>query len=273
MRDSGTAPHPGPDGNLRLERDHRGVVTVTLDRPAVRNAFGDALVDDLSSAVAALGADPGVRVVVLAGAGPAFCAGADLREMRTGVDRGYEEDLASARRMARMFREIWDLPQPVVARVQGPALGGGAGLVAVCDVAVADHSAVFAFPEVRLGIVPAVVSPYVVRKIGAAQARALFLTGERVDAVRAAALGLVHDVVEPADLDRRVAELVTAFLAGGPRALAVAKRLPEQVAQVLDGAEEAMPPMIARARRSPEGQEGLRAFLEGRAPRWAVEHS
>ena len=213
--------------------------------------------------------DPAARVVVLQSEGDAFCAGADIDWMRGMADYTFDENLADSRGLARMFRALYDLPMPLVARVQGAAIGGGAGLVAVADVAIASTSATFAFTETRLGILPAVVSPYVVRKIGPAHATALFVTGLRFDALRALEIGLVEAVEEPPDLDARVEALVAAILAGGRQAVNAAKRLVREVeGRKLDDVTELTVERIARARVGDEGQEGMRAFLEKREPTW-----
>ena len=213
--------------------------------------------------------DPAARAVVLQSEGDAFCAGADIDWMRGMADYTFDENLADSRGLARMFRALYDLPMPLVARVQGAAIGGGAGLVAVADVAIASTSATFAFTETRLGILPAVVSPYVVRKIGPAHATALFVTGLRFDALRALEIGLVEAVEEPPDLDARVEALVAAILAGGRQAVNAAKRLVREVeGRKLDDVIELTVERIARARVGDEGQEGMRAFLEKREPTW-----
>jgi methylglutaconyl-CoA hydratase len=254
--------------HLHLER--RGpVARVTLNRPDVHNAFDDALIARLGDVAAELAEDDSVRVAILAGAGDSFCAGADLNWMQRMVAYSEVENLADALAMARMFEAWRDLPKPVVGRIHGAALGGGVGLTAVCDLAVASTEAVFGFTEVRLGILPAVISPFVVAKLGPAAAQALFLTGERFDARRAYELGLVQRLVEPAALDAEVEKVADQLVKGGPRAQARIKRLvaeiagrsPHQVHGLTAGA-------IARARVSPEGQEGMQAFLERRDPPW-----
>ncbi len=245
------------------------VARVSLNRPALRNAFDDVLIDLLTRAARELGGDPSVRVVVLAGEGSVFCAGADLNWMKRMAAYGLEENRRDAEALGAMF-EAWHLlPKPVVGAVQGAALGGGTGLAAVCDVVVAQEGTLFGTTEVRLGLVPAVISPYVVAKIGQSSARAWFLTGGRYDAAEALRCGLVHRVVPPEEMDRAVGEVVAACLDGGPEALAEAK--------VLARTAGSLPPSevrgvtvesIARRRVSAEGQEGMRAFLERRAPQW-----
>lgn len=255
---------------LRLEGPRRGVVRVVLDRPELRNAFDDVLIARLTEAFEGLAADPSVRVVVLAGEGKAFCAGADLSWMKRMVAYGEEENLRDARALARMFAVIDACPKPVVGRVHGAALGGGTGLVAVCDVAVAAEGTLLGTTEVRLGIVPAVISPFLVRKLGESHARRWFVTGERFSADEALRAGLVHAVVPEADLDVEVDRVVDALLLGGPEALAVSKELAVRMARLpLEEALEEAAGVIAARRASAEGQEGMKAFLERRSPEWA----
>lgn len=252
---------------IRSETDAHRVVRITVDRPDRRNAFDAELVAELTAVTGKI--DPAARAVVLQSEGDTFCAGADVDWMRGMADYTLEENLADSRRLARMFRGLYELPMPLVARVQGAAIGGGAGLVAVADLAIASTAATFAFTETRLGILPAVVSPYVVRKIGPAHATALFVTGLRFDALRAHEIGLVEAVEQPADLDARVEALVAAILAGGRQAVNAAKRLVRDVAgRELDEVTELTVERIARARVASEGQEGMRAFLEKREPNW-----
>jgi methylglutaconyl-CoA hydratase len=238
---------------LKIERD-RDVLRVTIARPERRNAFDSALIAELTDAFADVG---DARAVVLAGEGSSFCAGADVEWQRASIDLSYDENVADAMRLYRMLESIDACPAPVVARVQGFALGGGSGLVACADVAVAGPDAVFGFTEVRLGIVPAVISPFVLARIGPAAARRYFLTGERFDAEAALRIGLVHEIAE--DLDGAVERVVDHLLAAGPEAVRAAKRL------ICDRPEgEATAQLAAGLRTSPEGQEGLRAFLEKR---------
>ena len=260
-------------GFQHLSVTRRGpVATVTPDRPDVHNAFNPALIDELTRAFGALGADPGVRAIVLTGAGASFSAGADLAWMRQSLELTPEENVADAERLAAMFEAIDRCPRAVIARVNGAAFGGGAGLVAACDVAVAAEGARFAFTEVRLGIAPAVIAPFVLRRIGAAQARSLFVTGARFDAARAREIGLVHEVVPPDRLDAAVDEQLALVLSSGPEATAAVKRLLADLPG-LDPAEARRytAEMIARLRAGPEGQEGIRAFLEKRRASWATE--
>ena len=252
---------------LRVEIDERSVVRLTLDRPETKNAFDAALVAELTAA--AKGIDPAVRVAVLQGEGDVFCAGADIEWMRSMTDYSFDENVADSRRLSAMFAALYALPMPLVVKVQGAALGGGAGLVAVADIAVASTEATFGFTETRLGILPAVVSPYVVRKIGPAHATALFVTGLRFDALRALEIGLVEAVDEPPELDRRVETVIAAILSGGPLAVNAAKRLVREVeSRAPSELTDLTVDRIAKIRTSDEGQEGMRAFLERREPRW-----
>ncbi|MGZ4149353.1 MAG: enoyl-CoA hydratase-related protein [Actinomycetota bacterium] len=243
------------------------VATVTLAREERRNALDPALMGAIGEAFASLGADPAVRVVVLRGAGPAFCAGADLAWMEASRGLSREENVADARAMAEVFATVDACPKAVVAAAHGAALGGGIGLVACADVAIAVEGTVFGFSEVRLGLVPATISPYVLRAIGPGHARALFTTGRRFDAAEALRLGLVHRVVAEVDLDAAVGEVVDDFLAAGPEAVAACKRLVREATASL--ALPDLPERIAEARVGPEGQEGARAFLERRKPAWS----
>jgi methylglutaconyl-CoA hydratase len=235
-----------------------GVLRVTLARPERRNAFDAALIAELGEAFAEVG---DARVVVIAGEGQSFCSGADVEWMRASVDLSHDENVEDALRLRRLLESIESCPAPVLCRVQGYAIAGGAGLVAAADIVVAAPDAVFAFSEVKLGIVPAVISPFALAKIGASAARRYFVTGERFDAETALRIGLVHELAE--DLDGAVERLVGEILAAGPEAVRAAKRL---VLERPDGPETAR--RIAERRASEEGQEGLRAFLEKRSPAW-----
>lgn len=255
-----------------LRRTDEGrVTTVALDRPDARNALNADLIEELTRCFQELAEDESIRVVVLTGAGPAFCAGADIGYMRESARFSYEENVEDARRLAAMFRSVDGCPKPVVAAVRGAAIGGGAGLVAAADVAVAGEGTVFAFSEVRLGIAPATIAPFVVRKIGLSHARALFLTGERFDAGRARETGLVHEVVPEDDLDSAVEAVVSGLLKGGPAAQAEIKVLLRELEVEVPDATERMARRIAALRTGEEGQEGLGAFLEKRAPAWRGE--
>jgi methylglutaconyl-CoA hydratase len=242
---------------LRVERDGP-LLRVTLARPERRNAFDAALIAELTEAFFDVG---DARAVVLAGEGPSFSAGADVEWMRSSIDLSYDENVEDALKLRRMLHGIDECPAPVVARVHGHALGGGCGLVAAADVAVASPDAVFAFSEVKLGIIPAVISPFAITKIGPSAARRYFVTGERFGAEVALRIGLVHEVAE--DLEGAVERIVEELLSAAPEAARHAKRL---VIERPDG--EASAHRIAARRTSAEGQEGLRAFLERRPPPW-----
>jgi len=243
------------------------VARLTLARPQRKNAFDADLIAELTAAARDI--RPAVRAVVLQSEGDTFSAGADVEWMRGMADYSLDDNIADSKALAGMFRALYDLEMPLVARVQGPAIGGGAGLVAVADIAVASTDASFAFTETRLGILPAVVSPYVVRKIGAARATALFVTGSRIDAKRAHEIGLVERLVEPSDLDAAVGRVLDAIVSGGPKAVNAAKRLVREVeGRRIDEVADLTVKRIAEIRVSHEGQEGLRAFLEKRDPRW-----
>jgi methylglutaconyl-CoA hydratase len=256
---------------LRVERDGP-FARITLTRPDVRNAFNAALIEELRATFETLSAEPpeSLRGVVLAGDGPTFCAGADVEWMRAAVDLDVEENERDAIAMQGMFAAIDACPVAVIARVQGAALGGGMGLCAVSDIVVATADATFGFTETRLGIIPAVISTFVMPKIGETHARALFATGQRFDADRAQRIGLVHEVLpDEAALDGRIDALLDELRAAAPTAIRAAKSLVRSIHELgPDAARERMPGLIARQRTSPEGQEGLTAFLEKRPPAW-----
>jgi methylglutaconyl-CoA hydratase len=254
---------------LRLLREGP-VARVVLARPEVRNAFDDGLIAELTSVFLDFAADRETRVVVLSGEGPSFCAGADVGWMRKAGSFSREENELDAGRMARMLRAIDACPLPVIALAHGAAIGGGVGLVAAADIALAAEGTVFSLAEVKLGILPSVISPYVLRAIGPRQARDLFLTGDRFDAREAFRIGLVHAVVPSDALESAARRKIESLLSSGPEAVAVAKRLIEKVSGL--DPEEAMPltvATIAERRASEEAKEGLSAFLEKRKPGWA----
>src|ERR671913_140731 len=239
------------------------LATVRMNRPDSHNALNIGLIEELASCFEEISGDEGVRVVVLAGEGRSFCAGADIGYMREMAGFSYEDNLEDARRLAMMYWTIDECPKPLVARVQGAAMGGGAGLVSVADVAVTDSEARFAFSEVRLGIAPATISPFVVRKIGASHARSLFVTGERFDAERAREVGLVHSVVSRDGLDDAVDETVGELLQGGPVAQATMKALLRRLETTEPtDATRLTARVISELRTGEEGQEGLAAFID-----------
>jgi methylglutaconyl-CoA hydratase len=246
-----------------------GIARVRFNRPDVRNALNAQMIAELTETFNALSADESVRGVVLEGEGKMFSGGADINYMRAGLDLGEEENFNDALRLSDMFASIDECAAPVIAKVHGAALGGGSGLIAACDVVIAADDAIFGFTEAKLGIVPAVISPFVVRKIGMSHARALFATGERFGADRAMRIGLVHEVVSYPALQTAVQREIDELLSCGPQASRVAKRIARTVA----GMERAeartwTARTIAQRRASPEGQDGLRSFLEKRKPAW-----
>jgi methylglutaconyl-CoA hydratase len=254
---------------LSVRRDGP-VAHLTLNRPDVRNAFNEVVIAELTAWADAIRADETVRVAVIAGAGPHFCAGADIAWMRRMGAAGEEENRADARRLSTLLNALDTLPVPLVARIHGAAIAGGTGLAAVSDIVVAAENSTFGFTEVRLGILPAVISPFSVAKIGVSAARELFLTGARFSAARARELGLVHAVVPEAALDSTVEAYIRDLLAAPRSAIASAKAIIKTVAGQLPAAvAELTSSAIARQRMSPDGQEGLAAFLEKRPPSWS----
>jgi len=247
-----------------------GIATIWMNRPDVHNAFNEQLIAELTAACQALDADDAVRVVVLAGRGKSFSAGADLNWMRRAAEASVEANLADARKLAGMLRTLAEMDKPTIARVHGAALGGGMGLASACDICVAGEGAVFATSEVRFGIIPSAISPYVIRAIGARQASRYFQTAERISAARARELGLAHEVVAADAIDARVHELVAALLQGGPRSQGAAKALIRAVADqpVSDALVEDTARRIATLRATPEAREGLAAFLDKRPAAW-----
>ena len=245
------------------------VVTVWLNRPERRNAFDDRVAARLSDVFGDLAGDMSVRAVVVAGKGTSFCAGGDIGWMKRVAAYTHEENLADAEAFQGAFEAIDRCPHPVVARVQGPALGGGAGLVAVADIVVASTEAVVGFPEVRLGLVPGVISPYVIEKIGTSHARHLFVTGERIGAERAKSLGLVHVVVAPDELDQATHRVVARILRGSPQAIRAAKKLVYEIrTSSYDAQGRVAREGIVDARGSDDGHAGTAAFLDKTSPPW-----
>ncbi|HZZ64083.1 MAG TPA: enoyl-CoA hydratase-related protein [Candidatus Baltobacteraceae bacterium] len=258
--------------DVLLQRSGDGrIANVRLNRPDVRNAFNAAVIASLTAVFEEIASDSSVRAVVLSGEGKVFCGGADISWMRSSLDLTFDQNVGDAQAMSEMFRAIDRCPKPVIGRIHGAALGGGAGLAAVCDIVLASSDAVFGFTEVKLGIIPAVISPFVLAKIGRSHARALFLTGERFDAKRAHHIGLVHEVVVADTLDVCIERVVNEILSAGPNAVAAAKTLIANVSQTsYDASKELTAQAIAKQRTSPEGQEGLRAFLERRSAEWSA---
>ena len=258
---------------LHLQINTTGaVVTVTLNRPDVRNAFNDEVIGELTDAFRELGQRDDVRCIVLAAAGTAFCAGADLNWMRRMADYTREENLSDAGQLATMLKTIYECPKPTIARVQGDAYAGGTGLVAACDIAISADTANYCLSEVRLGLIPATISPYVIRAMGARAAHRYFLTAERFDSHEAHRIGFVHEVVAASALDARVSELAKSLVNAGPQAVRLCKKLVQDVAgQAITSALVQMTVEgIADIRVSAEGREGVQSFLQKRKPSWLI---
>ena len=260
------------EATILSEIGANGVATLTLNRPQLHNAFDDALINDLTAELKSLEGDSKVRVVVLTATGKSFSAGADLNWMRRMADYSYEQNLDDARRLAGLMSVLNDLAKPTVARIQGAAFGGGVGLVACCDIVIAADTATFCLSEVKLGLIPSVISPYVVNAIGERQARRYFLSAERFNAQEAWRIGLVHEVVSVGDLDTRVARLLKTLISNGPKAMVAAKDLAQFVSRgPLDSTlQEDTARRIAQVRAGDEAKEGLSAFLEKRKPAWSA---
>ena len=256
---------------LRIEITGR-VATVTLNRPDIRNAFNDEVIAELTLTFRELGQRDDVRCIVLAAAGTAFCAGADLNWMRRMADYTREENRADAGELATMLRTIYECPKPTIACVQGDAYAGGTGLVAACDIAISADTANYCLSEVRLGLIPATISPYVIRAMGARAAHRYFLTAERFDSHEAHRIGFVHEVVAAAQLNARVAELSQTLVDAGPQAVRLCKKLVQDVAEQPITTELAQMTVagIADIRVSAEGREGVQSFLQKRKPSWLV---
>lgn len=255
---------------FREDRGDNGIVRITLNRPEVHNAFNDALIAALSETLRRLDTDPGVRVLQLAAEGRSFSAGADLNWMQAMAGYDEAENIRDAEGLAGVMERLNAFSRPTLALVQGAAIGGGVGLVACCDIALASESAAFSLTEVRLGLIPAVISPYVLDAVGARAARRYFLSGEKFSASEACRLGLVHEVVAPDELEPRGEKISASLLAGGPEALRAAKDLVFSVSANRHSPEltRETAKRIARLRASPEGREGIRSFLEKTSPSW-----
>jgi methylglutaconyl-CoA hydratase len=257
--------------HLTLQFD-RGVETVTLNRPEVRNAFNDEVIAEVTAVFAELAKRDEVRCIVLAGAGAAFCAGADLNWMKRMAGYTRDENLADAATLARMLEVVYRSPQPTIARIQGDVYAGGVGLVAACDIAVSVEAAQYCLSEVKLGLIPATISPYVIRAMGARASHRYFLTAERFSAAEALRVGLVHEVVQPEALDAKVGELAQALVQAGPEAVKACKKLLHDVAgnDISAGLVRRTVEGIADIRVSDEGQEGVQSFLGKRKPNWLL---
>ncbi len=253
---------------VKYEKENQ-IARVTFNRPEIHNAFNSTVITEMSDIFKQIKSDKEIRVVLMTGEGKSFCAGADLNWMRGVIKQTFEENLAESKALADLFYDIYSCTRPVIGRINGAAIGGGTGFVAVCDIAIAARSAVFSFSEVKIGVVPACIGPYVIKKMGEGKTRELFITGERMNGDRAYEVGLVNRVVEAEKLDDEVDKLVKSILSSGPEAVAMAKKLISTV--------PGMPPdefkpytaeMIAKLRISNEGQEGMDAFLNKRQPNW-----
>ena len=253
--------------NIRVEAL---IATVTLNRPDVRNAFNDEVIVEMTQAFAELAVRADVRCIVLAANGPAFCAGADLNWMRSMADYTREQNIEDAGRLATMMRTVYECPKPTIAKVQGDVYAGGTGLVAACDMAVSVDTAHYCLSEVKLGLIPATISPYVIRAMGARAAHRYFLTAERFDAAEALRIGFVHEVVKADALDAKVAELAQALVNAGPEAVRLCKKLVQDVAAqpITPALVQMTVEGIADVRVSAEGREGLQSFLQKRKPAW-----
>jgi methylglutaconyl-CoA hydratase len=248
------------------------VGTISFNRPEIHNAFNSTVIDEMLSLFDEIETDKDLRIVILTGEGKSFCSGADLNWMRSVVNQSFEENLDESNRLADLFHKIYSFPRPVIGKINGAAIGGGTGFVAVCDISIAAESAKFSFSEVKIGVVPACIGPYVIKKMGEGKARELFITGERMDAKRAFEVGLVNSYVSDDKLDEVVESLVQSVLSSGPEAVTMAKKL---VSTVPGMTPEQFKPytaeMIAKLRISNEGQEGMEAFLNKRKPKWVKE--
>lgn len=245
------------------------IARVTFNRPEVHNAFNDTMIKELTEVFTDIKSKKEIRVVVLAGEGKSFCAGADINWMKRVKDYSYEENLKESLELANLFYLIYSLPKPIIARVNGAAIGGGTGFVAVCDIAIASSEAKFSFSEIKIGLVPACISPYVIRKCGEGKTREFFLTGERLTAQRAIEAGLINQIVSPEELDTAVNNLIAQLLSSSPNAIAMCKDSLEKVPDMsFDEIKKYTAETIASLRISEEGQEGMNAFLEKRKPKW-----
>lgn len=264
----------GSQSESEKQQGH-SIARVTLARPELHNAFNEAMIAELREAFAGFGKNSDVRAVILSGEGKSFCAGADLNWMKKMVDYSFEQNVDDAHALAAMLKTIYNCPKPVIARVHGPAFGGGVGLIAACDMAVSVESASFCLSEVKLGLLPAVISPFVIKKIGQSAAQRYFLTAERFAAAEALRIGLISEVVPDTDaLDAKIVNLVESLAANGPEAVTHCKVLIEKIGNCdWERAVDITTKMIADRRISREGQEGMKAFLEKRPPSWTQTHT
>lgn len=245
------------------------ICKVILNRPEIHNAFDDLMISELHDALDKIEKDPEIRIVVITGAGESFCAGADLNWMRRVKDWSYEKNYEDALRVAEIMEKIYSFPKPVITRVNGTTIGGGTGIVAASDIAIAVENAVFGLAEVKIGLVPSVISPYLIKRCGERVCREIFLTGERISARKALEFGLVNYVVPKEELDKKVGEIVNMLLSSGPNALRMCKELIKKVSELpLTEVKSYTADIIAKIRISEEGQEGISSFLERRKPKW-----
>ncbi len=259
------------EGKLQtiVYRTDGNVARVVFNRPEVHNAFNDTMIKELSSVFDDIEKRPDIRVVIVTGEGKSFCAGADLNWMRRVKDYSYEDNLKESLDLAEMLFKVYASPKPTIARVNGAAIGGGTGLVAVCDIAIAAEKAKFSFSEVKLGLIPACISPYVLKKCGEGKCREFFLTGERLTAEKACAAGLVNAVISLDEIDAYITSIVALLVSSGPEAISTCKELLRNVSGMsLEDAKKYTAEVIAKLRISDEGQEGMNAFLEKRKPVW-----
>lgn len=256
---------------ITFKTDDR-IARVTFCRPEIHNAFNSTMISEMTDVFGKIEKDEDIRVVLLTGEGKSFCAGADLNWMRGVIKQTFDQNLAESNALAELFNKIYRCRRPVIGRINGAAIGGGTGFVAVCDMAIAARSAKFSFSEVKIGVVPACIGPYVVKKMGEGKARELFITGERMNAERAHEVGLVNKVVDDDQLDDAVDALVKTLLSSGPEAVAMAKKLVREVPEMTPAQfKPYTAEMIAKLRVSDEGQEGMDAFLNKRKPNWVME--
>ena len=259
-----------PD-NLVVHTDDRGVCTIKLNRPEIRNAFDNDVIEDLSIQLTFASDDDFVRIIVITGEGSSFSSGADINWIKSSVKRDHATNSMEALKMAQMLQKLYATPKPTIAKINGPAFGGALGIIACCDIAVSSNTNCFGFTEVKLGLIPAMVSPYIVSAIGHRNAKRLFITGEQFSAHDALSLGLIHKIVDPGLLDDAIETELESLLEAAPSAQLECKRLLHKLAGVSDDISQYTAELIAQIRISKEGQEGLTAYLEKRSPDW-IKH-